>query len=205
MNILAIDTTGKTEIIVAQLNSKTYIKEYNCTKHSETLLDNVQSILHKGKCSLSDIDVFGVVNGPGSFTGIRIGVATIKAFAFALHKPVVCANRFEIIASGYSGYSLLSCTKSSVYYCNLDNMQYGVCDNDQLSKAISLDSNIIVLANESVGSLDCYNNVQIVDNYAQLLLPYLMHKVQSGDTCTSNQVEPLYIQVSQAERMFVGK
>ena len=59
-------------------------------KHSEKMLPSIDHMLQDSGLKLGDIDVFGVVNGPGSFTGLRIGMATAKAFAQVWNKPIVC-------------------------------------------------------------------------------------------------------------------
>lgn len=99
MNYLAIDTTGD---LVVLLNiegkiTKRYLKG-NQTKHSLTLMPYVQEILNETNKSVDDLDFFVVVVGPGSFTGIRIGVATIQALCFATNKKAMVLTSFDCIA-----------------------------------------------------------------------------------------------------------
>ncbi|MBO4898134.1 MAG: tRNA (adenosine(37)-N6)-threonylcarbamoyltransferase complex dimerization subunit type 1 TsaB [Clostridia bacterium] len=56
--------------------------------HSETLMPLIDTVLNFAKLDISDIDLFAVSNGPGSFTGLRIGVGTIKGLAMGQNKPV---------------------------------------------------------------------------------------------------------------------
>ncbi len=77
--------------------------------HSEQLLPTVDSLLKKNNISLSDIDFFAVTVGPGSFTGIRIGLATIKAFALVHRKKVVGLSTLEVLAQVGSSYGRLIC------------------------------------------------------------------------------------------------
>src|SRR5215213_11858472 len=58
--------------------------------HSNTLLHDIDKLLHQAQVELSEIDLFAVANGPGSFTGLRIGIATIKGLAATLGGP--CAG-----------------------------------------------------------------------------------------------------------------
>ena len=203
MNFLGIDTTGKDEIIVVSTDNKKYVYQFNGTKHSEGLLTHVQKVLKKAHLGISDIDVFGNVSGPGSFTGIRIGLATIKAFAYALNKPVVNVSRFEIIASAYTGFALLSCTKNSVYWAKIcdDDITYGVCDTDSIGNVVPIDSQILLLEDEHVDLSSSYKNIVTIASYKDLMLPLMLSKAKAGDTQTSNEISPLYIQVSQAERL----
>ena len=66
--------------------------------HSQTMMPMVKAALDCAMLSLSDIDVFAVANGPGSFTGLRIGISAVKGMAFALEKPCVGVSTLEAIA-----------------------------------------------------------------------------------------------------------
>jgi tRNA threonylcarbamoyladenosine biosynthesis protein TsaB len=66
--------------------------------HSNTLLADTDVLLSKLNLTIRDIDVFAVATGPGSFTGLRIGIATVKALAETLHRPGVGVPTLEAIA-----------------------------------------------------------------------------------------------------------
>jgi tRNA threonylcarbamoyladenosine biosynthesis protein TsaB len=66
--------------------------------HSEKLVPMVKEVLDNLPLKIEDIDVFGVSTGPGSFTGLRIGIATIKAFAHIFDKPIVGVSTLEALA-----------------------------------------------------------------------------------------------------------
>lgn len=66
--------------------------------HSTDLLENVDTVLRRGGATLNDIDVFAAVTGPGSFTGLRIGLATIKSFAVNVDRPCVGVSTLAAIA-----------------------------------------------------------------------------------------------------------
>ena len=88
MNILAVDTAGKTAA-VAVLRDDVLLYEAQCNNgltHSETLLPMIDTALKAAGLTVDDLDVLGVTNGPGSFTGLRIGlaVATMAALAYGL-------------------------------------------------------------------------------------------------------------------------
>jgi len=91
MKFLAINTAGTTTCI-AYFDGETarYYKDDNGKKASEVLLCAVDGML--GGTKVGELDYFACVTGPGSFTGIRIGVNTVKAFSYALNKPVVGIN-----------------------------------------------------------------------------------------------------------------
>ncbi|MCO7111190.1 tRNA (adenosine(37)-N6)-threonylcarbamoyltransferase complex dimerization subunit type 1 TsaB [Gemmiger formicilis] len=82
MNILAVDTAGKTAA-VAVLRDDVLLYEAQCNNgltHSETLLPMIDTALKAAGLTVDDLDVLGVTNGPGSFTGLRIGLAVVKGW-----------------------------------------------------------------------------------------------------------------------------
>ena len=86
MNILAVDTAGKTAA-VAVLRDDVLLYEAQCNNgltHSETLLPMIDTALKAAGLTVDDLDVLGVTNGPGSFTGLRIGLAVVKGLAEGL-------------------------------------------------------------------------------------------------------------------------
>lgn len=88
MKILALDSTA-TSASVALCNGNTPIAVYTQKTgltHSETLLPMVEAVLKNAKCTIDDVDMFAVSDGPGSFTGVRIGVSAIKGLAFGKNK-----------------------------------------------------------------------------------------------------------------------
>ena len=99
MKILALDSTAKTSS-VAVLEDDTLLGLYSVNipnTHSETLLPMVKSILEALKLTNEDIDAYAVSEGPGSFTGVRIGVATIKGLALGRNKPCVGVSTIEAL------------------------------------------------------------------------------------------------------------
>lgn len=104
MNILAVDTSAVTAT-VAIIKDDVLVYENNITNaltHSETLMPMIDTALKSVKLVPSDIDLLAVSNGPGSFTGIRIGVAAVKALAYALDKPVFGINTLLALAYNLS-------------------------------------------------------------------------------------------------------
>lgn len=88
--------------------------------HSDRLLPAVQQLLGEAGLQLGELDAFGVVLGPGSFTGLRVGVATIKGLALATAKPVVGVSSLQTLALQvpYPAYSMsvwLDARKQEVY------------------------------------------------------------------------------------------
>ena len=111
MKILALDSTAKTSS-VAVLENDTLLGVYSVNipnTHSETLLPMVKSILESLKLTNDDIDAYAVSEGPGSFTGVRIGVATIKGLALGRSKPCVGVSTIEALKENLEGFSGVVC------------------------------------------------------------------------------------------------
>jgi len=103
MNILAMDTSSLTAT-VAVLNEDKLLGEYcisNKLTHSQTILPMLSDLMNNLGMTLNDIDVFSVCVGPGSFTGLRIGMATVKTFSQALSKPIIGVSSLDAIAYNF--------------------------------------------------------------------------------------------------------
>ncbi|MCK9390938.1 MAG: tRNA (adenosine(37)-N6)-threonylcarbamoyltransferase complex dimerization subunit type 1 TsaB [Syntrophales bacterium] len=111
MNILALDTSGVTAS-VAILQDETVLAEMflNLSRnHSEILLPTIDYLLIATGLELRAIDVFACTVGPGSFTGIRIGVGTIKGLALAVDRPIVGLSALEVLAMNVIGFQRKIC------------------------------------------------------------------------------------------------
>ena len=111
MKILAIDSTANTSTVAVLENDKLLSLYTVNTKntHSETLLPMVKSALDSLRLTVNDIDAFAVSEGPGSFTGVRIGVATVKGLAFGREKACVGVSTIEALAQNLEGFSGVVC------------------------------------------------------------------------------------------------
>ena len=104
MKILAIDSSA-TVATVALCEDDRLLAEFtlnNGNTHSETLLPMAETMLKQYGSTLDEIDLFAASSGPGSFTGVRIGAATLKGLAFGSDKPCVGVSTLEAIAENLS-------------------------------------------------------------------------------------------------------
>ena len=111
MKILALDSTANTST-VAVLEDDKLLSLYTANiknTHSETLLPMVKSALETLKIDVSDIDVFAASEGPGSFTGVRIGISTIKGLAFGKGKKCVGVSTIEALAQNLESFDGIIC------------------------------------------------------------------------------------------------
>ncbi len=111
MNILMIDTSGPA-CGVAMSRDGQMICELQLTSgktHSQRVMPMVDRALEMCEMSVSDIDLFGAVVGPGSFTGVRIGVSTVKALAHAAGKPCIGIDALEALAANVTDFAGVIC------------------------------------------------------------------------------------------------
>ena len=111
MKVLGIDTSTSCGS-VGLIDNESVIAE--ClfdipVTHSERLLNSIDHVLEQGGCSIEDLDGWAISLGPGSFTGLRIGVSTIKGLAFATQKPVAGVPTLDALAFNVSPTPYLIC------------------------------------------------------------------------------------------------
>ena len=203
MKLLVIDTTKQKAVLALNNEGKYVCVEIPETKrHSEALLFELQQFLYDNGITINDVTHLGAVTGPGSFTGIRIGMATIKAFSFALNLPIVSANCFEVVASQIkNGCVALKNTSTQVYFSEIANSKAGeieVVDNaDVLEKVARKD--LYVADCEHISELESYKNINVIENYNETMLKHFTGLVEAGEFSNDN-FAPTYAQLSQAER-----
>lgn len=100
MNILSFDTYGKTCTVAVQAGNKRIEKfSNNGLTHSVNLLPMIDSALCEIELNIQDIQIISVICGPGSFTGVRIGVSTAKGLAHANNTPCVLLNSLDVLST----------------------------------------------------------------------------------------------------------
>ena len=106
MRILAFDTSAKAASVALSEDGKLISEFYldSGFTHSETVLPMAKAVLDAARITPADIDLFAVNCGPGSFTGLRIGIAAVKALAMSLEKPCAAISTLEALA-----YNLRAC------------------------------------------------------------------------------------------------
>lgn len=218
MNILAIDTTTKKATVALKTNNHVYSKEVdNEITHSEKLLPLLDEVLSSANIDLKDIDLFATTLGPGSFTGVRIAIATMKAIAKVTNKKVFGTTSLELLAmdgikrSAFTPryvLSLIDAKNTRVYY-NLykyaDNKLVSLefAGNDYAKDVILnvekmdlkdllvvIDNNTINLENAVIASLDLRNIFEL--DMSSNLYDYLT-------------LDAMYYRKSEAERTKDGE
>lgn len=224
MKILSIDTSSKI-CAVAILQDENLIKENlidNGQTHSEKLMPMIKEILTCTELSLKDIDLIVCDKGPGSFTGIRIGIATVKAFADSLNIPCIGISSLEALCFNVKTNglicSMIDARNENVYWSCFENKNGKYILKHEFA-VDSLDSVLETLTNYNtpitfVGDASvCYH-----EKITQVL-PNSIFCLQNGLSAynlglagltkfKNNQMEdfmPLYIRKPQAEQMLEAR
>ncbi len=111
MKILALDSTAVTAS-AAVLSDGRVLADFtadNGLTHSELLLPMAEAVLHAARMQIEDVDLFACTVGPGSFTGVRIGVATVKGLAFGTGKMCAAVSTLEALAEGLTPLDGIYC------------------------------------------------------------------------------------------------
>ena len=111
MNILAVDTAGKTAGVALLQDDRLLYEVYLDAgmTHSETLMPMIDTCLKTCGMTCADIDLYGVNAGPGSFTGLRIGLAAVKGLAFPRETLCAPVSTLEALAAAHTGEGTVLC------------------------------------------------------------------------------------------------
>lgn len=130
MKILSIDTSSNIcgVSILDDNNLICNLDNDTGRTHSENLMPMIKDALSKAKITLNEIDLIVCDIGPGSFTGIRIGIATIKAFSDSLNIPCIGISSLEALAYNINNNSNLVC---SILDCKNDNCYFALYERKE--------------------------------------------------------------------------
>ena len=228
MKILSLDSSA-TVASVALLEDGRLLAEYtlnNGNTHSETLLPMVETILRDYGETIDGIDAFAATTGPGSFTGVRIGAATIKGLAFGTGKPCVEVSTLEAIAENLSVRDGLICpvmnARRSQVYTALFRAENGVLTRLMEDSAISIEELDGILSGygEPVSLAGDGYSITVSGLKTTAIRPTperLRHqsaasvaevayrKYSLGDTVSDSKLKVTYLRPSQAERTRLEK
>lgn len=208
MNYIAFDTASAALKILLCCGGKySYYQSSDARSASEKLLAETDKLLKAAGVTISCIDFVACVTGPGSFTGIRIGMSTAKAIAYALNIKVVAVNSLQLLAYNNSGKSdtvVAVCDAGNGYRyvavyddkCN-GIMQPKCLKAEELTGFIKLIDEPHEVFCDETSKADIANG--IIPSAASFERA-LKKAAESGSAVGYNDVEPLYIRKPQAER-----
>jgi len=206
MLVLGIETSAAL-CSVAWKNDDQLLLEYNIeipNIHATLLPDLVKEGFHKISLTPADLGLVAVASGPGSFTGLRIGMSYALGFGYALDKPVVSMTNFEVLAAQSESsylpvYTLIDARRGNFYVGefikNLNSLEsYGLYNQKQLKKKLSPDS-IIVTPVKNLALLPALNGEILQVSYSAGIVAGLgLNKYKKTGVNEIEQMEPLYLQ-----------
>lgn len=227
MKVLAVDTSSNVATVAVVEDGKLLgesVLNHGKT-HSQKIMVMIQKLMEDLELSVNDIDVFAAANGPGSFTGLRIGVATIKALAHSVNKPVVGISTLAGLA-----YNLPHCEHIIVPIMDARRNQVYtasyIWDEDGF-KELSADEAISIeecvdSCGEFLDTVFVGDGVYVHEEYIRERLGENAHftpptalmqrassiamlalmKAKQGETQHYSELKPFYLRKSQAEREY---
>ena len=230
MKILGIDTSSMAAS-VAVIEDNKLICEYtiNTKKtHSQKLMPMIENMLNLSDLNVREIDAIAVCEGPGSFTGLRIGMATAKAIAHVNDIPVIGVNSLEVLAANMNLCDkkicpILDAQRNQVYTGRynyegtklVEIKEIGIQPIDELLEELAQSKEEWILVGEAV-----YKYEDKIKEIANIEIPAASNNVtKAGSLCSVAKVKfdegkdifncytvnPLYIRKSQAEEQYEEK
>ncbi len=229
MKILGIDSSAVTASAAISDGEKTVGEMFVNAglTHSQTLMPMVQSLLKCSCTDISEIDAFAISVGPGSFTGLRIGIGAVKGMAMALGKPCIAVSTLEAIAYPFKSTNAVVCAVMDAR-CNQVYNALFMAENDKMERlcddrAVSIDDLFadisgferVIFAGD--GALLCAKKAEnVLKNVTIPLEAHLYQRASSicalahekfcknGESALLKAAElmPVYLRPSQAEREY---
>lgn len=191
-NFLAIDTSSRYLTVVARKGENTVTRHLpDCAmQHSVILMGEIENAFAELNLKPSECDFFAAVTGPGSFTGIRIGIATAKGLALATGKPLKSVTAFDLIAYNVSVpefYAVIDAAHSHYYVCGFKGNKV------TLPPCYMSKEQVSALG----GALFGFENL-CLDNYTALDIKDCLRPVAEAAE-VAGELHALYVRKSQAE------
>lgn len=226
MNILALDTAGKTAA-VAVLRDETLLYEIFSNiglTHSETVLPMVDAALRACGLGPAQVDLYGVTAGPGSFTGLRIGLALVKGLALPANTPCAGVSTLAALAHGCAGQGTvvgaLDARRGQVYWAGFDLATHARLCEDTAAPLAAMEDLVVrcpkPLFFVGDGAALCYNAYSGVPGV--LACPPALRGGRgagvglaalalwrAGGACAPAGLMPDYHRLSQAERELAAR
>lgn len=231
MKILALDSSAKVASVALCEDFKPISHNFLNTTltHSQTLLVMIDQMIKNAIWDINDIELFAVSNGPGSFTGVRIGVSLIKGLALETQIPCVGVSTLQSLAYNLLGFNGIICPvmdarNNQVYNALFDSKDYKMerlCQD----RAISMEQLLLELEtyNEKIYILGDgahlfyeyskikHNNKLVLTNpviryqNAVSVAAAALSEYKSGIFVSGEQLDVRYLRLSQAEREYQQK
>lgn len=218
MRILALECSAGPASCVISENGVIIASDFTNVKmtHSQTLMPMVKNMLDRADLEMSDIDALAISNGPGSFTGIRIGTSAVKGLAAPRKLPCYAVSTLRTIAENFRNTDCIVCAVMDARCNQVYNALFKVsgniitrlCDDralmiDELLQELSAIRDNIIIAGDGAGLFEKYagGNITVADEERR-------YQTASGvalaaleyEAVTPNKLMPFYLRLPQAER-----
>lgn len=214
--LLSIDSSAVTASAALTDGDKIIKSEFMNTglTHSETLLPMIKRVM--GDVDYSSLDAISITAGPGSFTGVRIGVATVKGLAFVNNTPCISISTLEAIAYNFIDRDCVVCAvmdaRRMQFYNALFKIKNGAVNRITPDRAISIDDlreelkqfdNVIIAGD---GAKLCFDNIGLDncaiadDDSVYQNAVGVARAAQNKEKISQKSLMPVYLRQSQAER-----
>lgn len=227
MKILSIDSSSVTASVAITENGMILSEKFinNGLTHSQTLMPMVEEAIKESGISVKEIDLFAITNGPGSFTGVRIGISCAKGMADALNKKCVAVSTLEAIAEPLKNQDVIACAvmdaRCNQVYTAIFNKGNRLCEDkavliDELGEELKQYDKKIVFIGD--GSVLCYEklcgiiqNCEVADEKIRFVhgssISFIAEeKIKNGEEpISSANLVPFYLRLPQAERELNNK
>lgn len=152
-NLLVIDTSMNACTVAVQARGEVFSLSENMARgQSERLIPMIMDVVTQAGLTLPDIDVYAATTGPGTFTGLRVGLATMRALAQIANKPTRAISTFDALLSSTDINKDIACviieTKRADYYVQMPNGLVACMSNNDLIN--TLDENWVIIGDASV-------------------------------------------------------
>ncbi len=227
MKIMSIDSSSVTASVSITDNGKIMSEKFinNGLTHSQTLMPMVNESLCESGLAVKDIDLFAVTFGPGSFTGIRIGIASVKGMADAVGKECYAVSTLEAIAEPLTNEDAVVCAvmdaRCNQVYTALFYKGERLCEDkavliDELGTELKKYNKKVVFIGD--GAVLCYDklcSIILECEVAKENIRYIhassiarlaeKHILNGAQTVKSTDLIPFYLRLPQAERELNNK
>ncbi len=224
MKVLGIETSGDVGgVAICQDKHIVLAKDFGGMQHGKELVPTIKCVLQEIGWAPKDIDLIAVDVGPGSYTGLRIGVTCAKTLAYALNKPVVDVPIFDIIAENYTADSIPICPiidarRNHVYACIYQSegslrkrhSEFFVIQPERLLSV--LPRPVVIFGNGVSAYRDIFHQKDIIIDKEGWAIPKVEHVAllgermfESGHRCEIEKLLPLYLRQAEAIEKREGK
>ena len=224
MLVLSVDSSSATATC-ALVKDDQILGEINLNskrEHSVIIMDLIDEILKRYNLTIKDVDAFAISEGPGSFTGLRIGMATIKGMAFSTNKPCISISTLDTLAYNVVNFDGIICPiidalRDNVYtnlYKNVDGKLTAISEaaclslteliedlNKRNEKVIFVGDGVAKHRNRITEEVSntIFAPLNCLYPKASSLGELAIDKLNQGITSPLNEFAPVYLRKSQAE------